>query len=191
MFSISVLISGGGSNLQSLIDACSDGRLNGKINMVISDREAFGLERAEKAGIPAVLVDRKEHKSELSGEILKRIPKDSDLIVLAGYLSILSHKFIEAWGGKIINIHPALLPEFGGKGMYGMNVHRAVIEAGKKVSGCTVHYVDTGVDTGEIILRKEVVVLPEDSPEDLQKRIIVEEHKALVEAVALIIDKKH
>lgn len=189
MFSISVLVSGGGSNLQSLIDACGDGRLKGKINMVIADREAYGLKRAEEAGIPATLLDRKIHKAKLSDEISKRIPDDTDLVVLAGYLSILDSDFIKKWGGKIINIHPALLPDFGGKGMYGMHVHRAVIKAGTEKSGCSVHYVDSGVDTGEVILRREVPVLPGDSPEDLQKRIIIEEHQALVEAVAIIIEK--
>ena len=189
MFSITVLVSGGGSNLQSLIDACAEGKLNARINMVISDRDAYGLKRADKAGIPSLLLDRKSYGPDLSDEINKNIPADTDLIVLAGYLSILSRDFISARDGRIINIHPALLPDFGGKGMYGMNVHRAVIKAGRNVSGCSVHYVDAGVDTGDIILQKKVPVLPGDSPEELQKRIIVEEHKALVEAVAIIIKK--
>ncbi|MDC7240164.1 MAG: formyltransferase family protein, partial [Spirochaetales bacterium] len=118
------------------------------------------------------------------------IPEDTDLIVLAGYLSILSAEFVEKWKGKIINIHPALLPEFGGKGMYGMNVHRAVLEAGRKKSGCTVHYVDGGVDTGETILQREVPVLPGDSPEDLQKRVLEQEHIALPEAIRKIIEHR-
>ncbi len=191
MFSIAVLISGGGTNLQSLIDACSEGRLNARINMVLSDREAYGLNRADKAGIPHALVDRKKYGSDLSNEMNRRIPEDTDLIVLAGYLSILSRDFISSRKGKIINIHPALLPDFGGKGMYGMNVHRAVLAAERKISGCTVHYVDAGVDTGQIILKKEVPVLSGDSPEDLQRRIIEKEHLALVEATALIIEEKH
>jgi phosphoribosylglycinamide formyltransferase-1 len=191
MFSISVLVSGGGSNLQSLIDACETGRLKARINKVIADREAYGLKRAEKAGIPAELLDRRSLKAGLSDEISRRIPGETDLVVLAGYLSILDRSFTKKWAGKIINIHPALLPDFGGKGMYGMHVHRAVLEAGREKSGCSVHYVDAGVDTGEVILRREVPVLPGDSPEDLQQRIIAIEHQALVEAVAVIIEKNH
>ena len=108
--------------------------------------------------------------------------------MLAGYLSILSQDFIKFWKGKIINIHPALLPDFGGKGMYGMNVHKAVIQAGRKESGCTVHYVDTGIDTGEIILQKTVEVKGGDTPEDLQKRILEKEHSLLVESINQIIE---
>jgi phosphoribosylglycinamide formyltransferase 1 len=188
MFKIVVLISGGGSNLQSLIDASNTGCLcNGIITTVISDRSAFGIDRAAASDISTYLIDRKVHKGDLSEKIMEKIPADTDLIVLAGFLSILSSDFVSTWQGKIINIHPALLPDFGGKGMYGMNVHRAVIDAGCKKSGCSVHFVDRGVDTGKIILKKEVVVRKDDSPEDLQKRILVQEHIALVEAVNILI----
>jgi len=189
MFSITVLASGGGSNLQSLINAVQDGSLDAGINRVITDREAFALERAAEAGIPALLIDRKIWGSNLSDKIMENIPPETDLIVLAGFLSILSPGFIEEWSHKIINIHPSLLPDFGGKGMYGMNVHRAVLKDGRKKSGCSVHYVDSGVDTGEIIMQKEVPVLPGDTPEELQSRILVYEHTLIVEAVKEIISK--
>ncbi|MDC7232665.1 MAG: phosphoribosylglycinamide formyltransferase [Spirochaetales bacterium] len=190
MFKIAVLISGGGSNLQALIDASNSGFLgSGIITTVISDRQAYGLDRAAAHDIQTWLIDRRAYKGNLSEKIMEKIPRDTDLIVLAGYLSILSSDFVQTWRGKIINIHPALLPDFGGKGMYGMNVHRAVLEAGRDKSGCTVHYVDQGVDTGEIILQKEVPVLEGDSPEDLQKRVLQQEHSALVEAVNLVINK--
>lgn len=190
MFKIVVLISGSGSNLQSLINASNSGSLeNGIITTVISDRTASGLDRATASDINTYLIDRKVHKGDLSEKIMGKIPSDTDLIVLAGYLSILSSNFVNRWHGKIINIHPALLPDFGGKGMYGMNVHRAVIDAGHNKSGCTVHFVDKGVDTGKIILKKEVSVKSDDSPEILQKRILVQEHIALVEAVNILIKK--
>lgn len=191
MFKIAVLISGGGSNLQSLIDASVSGNLgSGIITTVISDRPAYGLERASGAGICCSLIDRQKYKGDLSSKIMEKIPSDTDLVVLAGYLSILSPEFVTAWQGRIINIHPALLPDFGGKGMYGINVHRAVIQAGCKKSGCTVHFVDRGVDTGQIILQKEVSVKADDSPEDLQKRVLEQEHRALVEAVKIIMNQR-
>lgn len=190
MFKIAALISGSGSNLQALIDAVEGGRLNARIHAVVADRPAYGLDRAHSHNIPAIQLDRKTLGKSLSMEVDKNIPEDTDLIVLVGYLSILSSEFIEKWKGKIINIHPALLPDFGGKGMYGMNVHKAVIKAGRKESGCTVHYVDSGVDTGEIIMQKRVEVLEQDSPEDLQKRILEQEHKLIVEAVDFIIKNK-
>lgn len=152
---IAVLVSGGGSNLQSIIDNIECGNLNCEISYVIADRKCHGLERAEKHGIKNILLDRKVLKEKLSEKIssvLENDDKKTDYIVLAGYLSILSPEFIKKWSRKIINIHPSLLPKFGGKGMYGMNVHRAVIEAKETESGCTIHFVDTGVDAGEIIL---------------------------------------
>ena len=165
---IAVLVSGGGSNLQSIIDNIEQGNLNCKISYVIADRECYGLKRAEKHGIKNVLLDRK---------------------VLAGYLSILSPEFIKKWSRKIINIHPSLLPKFGGKGMYGMNVHRAVIEAKETESGCTIHFVDTGVDTGEIILQIKVPVLSDDTPEVLQKRVLEKEHVVLIEGSKKLLEQ--
>ena len=189
---IAVLVSGGGSNLQSIINNIEQGNLNCEISYVIADRECYGLERAEKHGIKNVLLDRKVLKEKLSDEISSVLENDdekTDYIVLAGYLSILSPEFIKKWSRKIINIHPSLLPKFGGKGMYGMNVHRAVIEAKETESGCTIHFVDTGVDTGEIILQIKVPVLSDDTPEVLQKRVLEKEHVLLIEGIKKLLEK--
>ena len=189
---IAVLVSGGGSNLQSIIDNIEQGNLNCEISYVIADRECYGLERAEKHGIKNVLLDRKVLKEKLSDEISSVLENDdekTDYIVLAGYLSILSPEFIKKWSRKIINIHPSLLPKFGGKGMYGMNVHRAVIEAKETESGCTIHFVDTGVDTGEIILQIKVPVLTDDTPEVLQKRVLEKEHVLLIEGIKKLLEQ--
>ena len=183
---IAVFISGSGSNLQSIIDNIENGNLNCEISYVIADRECFGLERAEKNGIKSIMLDKKLFGNKLSDEIsaiLENGIEKTDYIVLAGYLSILSESFINKWNRKIINIHPSLLPKFGGKGMYGMNVHRAVIEAKETESGCTIHFVDTGVDTGEIILQIKVPVLSDDTPEILQKRVLEKEHILLIEGI--------
>jgi len=188
---IAVLVSGGGSNLQSIIDNIEQGNLNCEISYVIADRECYGLERAEKHGIKNVLLDRKVLKEKLSDEISNVLENDdekTDYIVLAGYLSILSPEFIKKWSRKIINIHPSLLPKFGGKGMYGMNVHRAVIEAKETESGCTIHFVDTGVDTGEIILQIKVPVFSDDTPEVLQKRVLEKEHVLLIEGIKKLLE---
>ena len=183
---IAVFISGSGSNLQSIIDNIENGNLNCEISYVIADRKCFGLERAEKHGIKSIMLDKKLFGNKLSDEIsaiLENGIEKTDYIVLAGYLSILSESFINKWNRKIINIHPSLLPKFGGKGMYGMNVHRAVIEAKETESGCTIHFVDTGVDTGEIILQIKVPVLSDDTPEILQKRVLEKEHILLIEGI--------
>ena len=183
---IAVFISGSGSNLQSIIDNIENGNLNCEISYVVADRECFGLERAEKHGIKSIMLDKKLFGNKLSDEISAILENDiekTDYIVLAGYLSILSENFINKWNRKIINIHPSLLPKFGGKGMYGMNVHRAVIEAKETESGCTIHFVDTGVDTGEIILQIKVPVLSDDTPEILQKRVLEKEHILLIEGI--------
>lgn len=189
---IAVLVSGGGSNLQSIIDNIEQGNLNCEISYVIADRKCYGLERAEKHGIKNILLDRKVLKEKLSDEISNVLENDdekTDYIVLAGYLSILSPEFIKKWSRKIINIHPSLLPKFGGKGMYGMNVHRAVIESKETESGCTIHFVDTGVDTGEIILQIKVPVLTDDTPEVLQKRVLEKEHVLLIEGIKKLLGK--
>ena len=188
---IAVFVSGSGSNLQSIIDNIENGNLNCKISYVIADRECFRLERAEKHGIKSIMLDKKLFGNKLSDEISAILENDiekTDYIVLAGYLSILSESFINKWNHKIINIHPSLLPKFGGKGMYGMNVHRAVIEAKETESGCTIHFVDTGVDTGEIILQIKVPVLSDDTPEILQKRVLEKEHILLIEGIKKLIE---
>lgn len=188
---IAVLVSGSGSNLQSIIDNIEQGNLNCKITYVIADRPCYGLERAENHKIKNIMLDRKLFKEKLSDEIsliLENNEEKTDYIVLAGYLSILSNSFIEKWTEKIINIHPSLLPKFGGKGMYGMNVHRAVIEAKEKESGATIHFVDSGIDTGKIITQVKVPVLENDSPEDLQKRVLEQEHKLLIKGIKILLE---
>lgn len=184
---IGVLVSGGGTNLQSVIDAVEAGTLKSQIVCVISNKEAaYGLERARKYQIPAYFINPKEEGYD---EKLLTLLKDEqvDLVVLAGYLKILNQALVEAYRGHIINIHPSLLPKFGGKGFYGIHVHEAVIAAGEKESGATVHYVDAGVDTGKIILQRKLEIMPEDTPESLQKRILEQiEHKILVEAIQSI-----
>ena len=191
MFKIGVLVSGGGSNLQSIIDKSKSGELQCKVEVIIGDRECYGVERAKEAGIDGYTLDRKVLKKELCREIDKIVSeKGIDLIVLAGFLSIIDEEFVNKWKGRIINIHPSLLPKFGGPGMYGIRVHEAVLKAGEQESGCTVHYVDTGVDSGEIIAQKRVKVLEGDTPEILQKRVLVEEHKLLPESIAKIISER-
>lgn len=191
MFKIAVMVSGGGSNLQSIIDKTKNGELNCEIACVIGDRPCYGVERAAEQGIESCVIDRKIYKKELCKEIDKVLStKGVELIVLAGFLSIIDEEFVNKWKGRIINIHPSLLPKFGGPGMYGIKVHEAVLAAGEKESGCTVHYVDTGVDSGEIILQVKVPVLEGDTPEVLQKRVLVEEHKLLPNSIAKIISER-
>ena len=191
MFKIGVLVSGGGSNLQSIIDKSQSRELQCKVEVVIGDRECYGVERAKEAGIDGYTLDRKVLKKELCREIDKIVSERGiDLIVLAGFLSIIDEEFVNKWKGRIINIHPSLLPKFGGPGMYGIRVHEAVLKAGEQESGCTVHFVDTGVDSGEIIAQKRVKVLEGDTPEILQKRVLVEEHKLLPESIAKIISER-
>ncbi len=184
---MAVLVSGGGTNLQSVIDAVEAGVLSSQIVCVISNKEtAYGLERARKHNIPAYFINPKE--KGFDEKLLAKLEEEKvDLIVLAGYLKILSPDLIRAYKHRIINIHPSLLPKFGGKGFYGIHVHEAVLAAGEKESGATVHYVDEGVDTGEIILQRKVAVEEGDTPESLQARILEQiEHKILVEAIKKI-----
>lgn len=186
MLKIALLVSGGGTNLQAVIDAAKSGDIDAKVEAVIADRDCYGLERARLSGISEYLVDRKIEKQNLCTKINGLIPSDCDLIILAGFLSILDSNFIAKWQGKIINIHPSLLPKFGGSGMWGMNVHKAVVDARETKSGCTVHYVVDEIDGGDIILQTEVPVLPTDTPEDIQKRVLSVEHSTLVAAIRKI-----
>lgn len=191
MFKIAVLVSGGGTDLQSIIDAVEQGALNCKIEMVISSKEgAFALERAKKHGIEAHVISRKEYGANQSKKILELTNGNVDLIVLAGYLSILEGALLDKFNNKIINIHPSLIPAFCGSSMYGLKVHEAVIKKGVKYSGCTVHFVNNEVDGGAIILQKAVPVYFEDTAETLQKRVLEEEHKILPEAIRLISEEK-
>lgn len=184
MLRIAVLVSGGGTNLQSIIDATESGKLQSQIVCVISNKEtAYGLERARKHHIPAYFIDSNE--DNYNERLLERLQSENvDLIVLAGYLKIVDASLIKAYPHRIINIHPSLLPKYGGKGFYGLNVHKAVLKAGEKESGATVHFVDEGVDTGEIILQKSLKIASDDTPESLQARILNQiEHSILVEAI--------
>jgi phosphoribosylglycinamide formyltransferase-1 len=190
MKNIAVFISGGGTNLQSLIDAFESGLIkDGRIEMVLSNKKnAFGLERAKKHNIPALYSSPEDfssaeaYDSQLAGLLKERGIR---LVCLAGYMKILTKTFLDNFKGDIMNVHPALLPSFGGPGMYGMHVHEAVIGSGVKVSGCTVHFVDYGTDTGPIIIQKVVPVVQDDTPQALQNRILPLEHEAYREAVKL------
>jgi len=182
------LISGSGTNLQAVVDAVKNGDIpNARVALVISSREgAYGLERAEKQGIPNMVIDKRETKKLL--ETLEA--HDINGIVLAGYLAILPPDVISAYSRRIINIHPALLPMFGGIGFYGIKVHQAVLASGVKYTGATAHIVDCGVDTGAALIRGVVRILPDDTKESLQKRVLKTEHEVLVLAVkALALDK--
>lgn len=185
MKNIAVLVSGGGTNLQSIIDAVEAGKINGQIKLVISNKEgAYGLERAKKHNIKAVF----EKDEQAIIDIMKE--NKIDLVVLAGFLKILSPNFTKAFENRIINIHPSLIPSFCGKGYYGLKVHEAAIEYGVKVSGATVHFVDENADTGPIIRQDTVEVFAGDSPEDLQQRVLKIEHKILSQVVADYCDDK-
>lgn len=185
MKNIAVLVSGGGTNLQSIIDAVEAGRINGQIKLVISNKEgAYGLERAKNHNIRAVF----EKDEQAIIDIMKE--SQIDLVVLAGFLKILSPNFTKAFENRIINIHPSLIPSFCGKGYYGLRVHEAAVEYGVKVSGATVHFVDENADTGPIIRQETVEVLPDDSPQDLQQRVLKIEHRILSQVVADYCDDK-
>ncbi|MCU7613385.1 phosphoribosylglycinamide formyltransferase [Chryseobacterium sp. GMJ5] len=169
MKNIVILVSGSGTNLQRIIDTIESGEIeDAKISLVVADRACYGLERAKNHNIENMLIPRGKN---FSAELGKMIPENTDLIVLAGFLSILKQEFCEKWSGKIINIHPALLPKFGGKGMWGMNVHHAVIAAKEKQSGATVHFVTSGIDEGAIILQKSFEVTENDTPETLAEKV--------------------
>ena len=176
---IAVFVSGGGTNLQALIDAQGAGKIpSGEISLVVSSNpQAYALTRAEKAAIPTVTVSKKECGSQGAFEaaIIKiLIEKKIDLIVLAGFMSILSKAFTDRFPQRMINIHPSLIPSFCGKGFYGIHVHEAALRYGVKVSGATVHFVNEIPDGGQIIRQKAVPVLPGDTPESLQKRVMEE-----------------
>lgn len=189
---ICVFVSGGGTNLQALIDAQDSGIIkNGEIVLVLSsNREAYALERAKKANIPGVSVVKKEFASQLDFEnkVIDILNENKiDLIVLAGFMTILTEHFTSKYPKRIINVHPALIPSFCGKGFYGLHVHEAALEYGVKVSGATVHFVNEIPDGGEIILQKAVNVKKGDTPETLQRRIMEQaEWKILPKAVELV-----
>ncbi|MBQ6660488.1 MAG: phosphoribosylglycinamide formyltransferase [Lachnospiraceae bacterium] len=172
-----VMVSGGGTNLQAILDAVGNGTItNTEICGVISNRaDAYALERANKAGIPAVCVSRKAYATRAEFETALLAAVDAmkpDLIVLAGFLVIIPAEMIRRYERRIINIHPSLIPSFCGDGFYGLKVHEHVLARGVKVTGATVHYVDEGTDTGPILMQKAVAVEPGDTPEVLQRRVM-------------------
>ena len=186
---IAVLVSGGGTNLQALIDAKVSGIIkSGNISLVISNKEgAYALERAEKAGIKNLTVLKKdfENQGAFEDELIRILEENNiELIVLAGFMSILSEKFTKRFADRILNVHPSLIPSFCGKGFYGLKVHEAALSYGVKVTGATVHFVNEIPDGGKIILQKAVYIQDGDTPEILQKRVMEEaEWKILPEAV--------
>ena len=193
MMKIAVLVSGGGTNLQAIIDAVREGKITDtEICLVLSNnKNAYALERAKEAGIPALSISPKEYDSrdKFNDAMLEAVrSSEAELVVLAGFLCVITPKMVEAYPNRIINIHPSLIPSFCGTGYYGLKVHEAALERGVRVSGATVHFVDAGTDTGPIILQKAVEVLDGDTPKDLQLRIMEQaEWKILPEAIQLIV----
>ena len=184
MLKVAVLVSGSGSNLQSILDY---GQAFFKVEMVIGSKEGiYALERAKNKNIPTYVVSKEEYGSEISNKILELTKNRVDLIVLAGYLSILDGDILKEFKDKIINIHPSLIPSFCGDKMYGIHIHNAVKASGVRFTGCTVHFVNEKVDGGAIILQEVVPVYFDDTAEDIQKRVLVEEHKLLPKAIDLI-----
>ena len=183
---ISVMVSGGGTNFQALAESVKHGSIENAeiVRLIPGSEKAFALQRAKALHIPSKVIKDTKDAAEIL-DLLKEA--ETDLVVLAGYLKILDPEIINAYKKRIINIHPALLPKFGGRDMYGLNVHKSVINAGEKESGATVHYVDEGVDTGEIILQKKVPVMPGDTPEKLAARVLETEHEILPLAVKKVI----
>ena len=185
MVKIGVLISGGGTNLQAIIDGCENKSINGEVKVVISNKEeAYGLERARNHKITA-MCEKDENKII---EILKE--NEVELVILAGYLKIVSPKLVNEYRNKIINIHPSLIPAFCGKGYYGEKVHQGVIDYGAKVTGATVHFVDEGADTGPIIMQKTVEVKQDDDAKKLAERVLEVEHEILTKSISMFCENK-
>ena len=191
MINIAVLVSGGGTNLQALIDAQGKVLQHGKIKLVISSKpDVYALQRAKQAGIDHCVIAKRDYSTqeEFSNALLQQLQSyQIDMIVLAGYLSILDETIIRAYPNRIINIHPSLIPSFCGKGYYGLKVYEAALAYGVKVTGATVHFVNEIPDGGKILLQKAVDILPTDTPETLQQRVMEEaEWKLLPQATEII-----
>lgn len=191
MVRIAILVSGKGrgTNMQALIEACQRGRIQGQVVVVIGTKpDAPAIERARRLQVPVAIVSPKAFPEEESyaSALLKVLQEYGvELVCLAGYMRLLPERVVRAYAGRVMNVHPALLPLFGGKGMYGERVHEAVLASGMKVTGCTVHFVDEGYDTGPIILQTPVVVEEDDTPETLAARVLPYEHETYVRAVQL------
>ena len=194
MSNIAVLVSGGGTNLQALIDAQGNVLQHGKIKLVISSKpDVYALQRAEKSGIDHCVIAKRDYitQEEFSNALLKKLQSyQIDMIVLAGYLSILDETIIRAYPDRIINIHPSLIPSFCGKGYYGLKVHEAALKYGVKVTGATVHLVNEIPDGGKILLQKAVDILPSDTPEVLQQRVMEEAEWILLPQATEMIAKE-
>jgi phosphoribosylglycinamide formyltransferase 1 len=192
-FKIGVLASTKGTDLQAIIDEIEAGKMPGiQISVVISNKKnAFALKRAKNHGIKAVFVDPAgKSRQEYDMELVNILKKNAvDLVVLIGYMKILSAHFVKSFRNKIINVHPALMPKFSGEGYFGANVHEAVINAGEKETGCTIHYVDDNVDTGEIILQKKVKIEPSDTPETIKEKVQALEKKWYPEVIRNLAQK--
>lgn len=189
MKKIAVFASGSGSDFQSVIDE-NEREPFCEISLLVASKEGiYALERAKSHNIEAIVRSKKDFPSneEMFEDIIRELnARNIDFVVLAGYLNMIAENFVKAFPDRIINIHPSLIPSFCGKGYYGLNVHRAALEYGVKISGCTVHFVDEHYDSGAIILQRCVPVLEDDTPEMLQARVLEEEHRALPEAVRLL-----
>ena len=195
MIRIAVFVSGGGTNLQALLDAEKSGQLkSGRIALVVSSRPGvYALERAAKAGVPAVVVSRKDcrDQAEFEERLLAALEAQGiDMIVLAGFLSILSADFTARFPQRILNVHPSLIPSFCGRGFYGLKVHEAALAYGVKVTGATVHYVNEIPDGGRILLQKAVPVLPGDTPAALQKRVMERAEWIILPEAAELVSSK-
>ena len=190
---IAILVSGSGSNMMAIIEACKKGEIAGEVVCVISsNHEALAIEKAKQFNICTFVCSKADFASleARDAHMLKILDeKNPDILVLAGYLGIISTTLVKKYTNKIINIHPSLLPKFGGKNFYGINVHKAVIEAGEKYSGATVHIVDEGIDTGKILSQEKVEIDPFDTPETLAKKVLKIEHKILVKTIKELFDK--
>jgi phosphoribosylglycinamide formyltransferase-1 len=191
---LTILVSGFGSNMQSIVDSVNGGILKGlaEIVLIISNNpNAYTLKRAENENIKVVCIERKSFEDEKSfnGTILEELQNvETDIVCLAGYIRMIGQEIIDVYRGRMLNIHPALLPKFGGKGMYGHHVHEAVVKSGEKKSGATVHFVEGEYDTGKIIIQREVEVFKSDTPQDVAKKVLAVEHRIYPEAIKKVIE---
>lgn len=195
MLKICVLVSGGGTNLQAIIDACESGYVDGKVCHVISSSvKAYALERAKRHNIPSSVIRKKDYSSAdaYTQAVIDSVAESgAELVIMAGFMSILGDQFVQAFPNRIMNIHPSLIPSFCGKGFYGLHVHEAALARGVKITGATVHFINEVCDGGPIIIQKAIEVLQDDTPESLQLRIMKEcEQKILPEAVKLFAEGK-
>ncbi len=192
---IAVLVSGGGTNLQALIDAQNEGVIrSGKIELVVSNRsDAYALERAEKANIKTAVCSNKDHatREEFTQALIEILDGENiDLVILAGFMCILTKSFTDHFSERVINVHPSLIPSFCGDGFYGLRVHQAALDYGVKVTGATVHYVNEITDGGKIIMQKAVDIMPDDTPETLQKRVMEQAEWIILPRSAELVCKK-